>query len=351
MASATGRGPVTGIVKCLQHLQQRPALLPGQGVGLQLRGNPQPTPASPGPYCWGSSDSQHVFHVPVGSARRSSRRSRSSSFSSVQGRLQVDAQTVGVLVPIPQMGAGRQHQGPGHAEVGEQQLAKFPEYDLTFLVQRRQAPHFSGPDPASGRSRPSLAHQRAPGTRGAATTVWPSCRRHAVAVPGGAGAGIADAAGGQDHGLRPGSSPFSPATAVDRAALRHRRTPPGHGPSARLDAPAAASEAPDTSKAQSDAGKTRFPRSVFSGTPSSSKKAIVIPAPEAGKGTVKKASVTGDIGPAGSSVEQLLVTLHRPLPVIFSFFPSRSLGSSSVDLRAAARPPQWPPSFRRLPRR
>ena len=49
---------------------------------------------------------------------------------------------------------------------------------------------------------------------------------------------------------------------------------------------------------------------------------------------------------SSSSREQLLVTLHRPLPVMFSFLPSRSLGSSSVTcppLSAAAINPAAPP--------
>ena len=36
------------------------------------------------------------------------------------------------------MGAGRQHQRPGDAEVGEQHLAKFPEDGFPFPVQHRQ---------------------------------------------------------------------------------------------------------------------------------------------------------------------------------------------------------------------
>ena len=52
-----------------------------------------------------------------------------------------------------------------------------------------------------------------------------------------------------------------------------------------------------------------------------------------------------------SSREQLLVTLHRPLPVMFSFLPRRSLGSSSVTCPppsaaaiAAIRPAAPPPT-------
>ena len=89
--------------------------------------------------------------------------------------------------------------------------------------------------------------------------------------------------------------------------------------------------------ARSDTGKTRFPRSVFSGHPRLSKKAFVCSGGKAVitlnrnrpfRGTFRKTSWA----------EQSLVKLHRPLPVISSFFPSlpfRSRSSTRLPLWAA----------------
>ena len=89
------------------------------------------------------------------------------------------------------------------------------------------------------------------------------------------------------------------------------------------------SKAALTSKARSLTGNTRFPRSVFSGTPMDAKNAMVSRPSNREKALYKNLPFRGTLA-SKVCTSALLVTLHRPLPVMFSFFPSRSLGSSSV---------------------
>ena len=103
------------------------------------------------------------------------------------------------------------------------------------------------------------------------------------------------------------------------------------------------------SKALSDTGNTRFPRSTFSGTPSASKNAMVSRGVNRVSAPYKNRPLPGMLA-SSVSRSQSLVTLHRPLPVIFTFLPSRSLGSSSVTaapcraaVMAAIRPAAPPP--------
>ena len=100
---------------------------------------------------------------------------------------------------------------------------------------------------------------------------------------------------------------------------------------------------------RSDTGNTRLPRSTLSGTPSPSKKSIAS-CPSKRENTEYKNR--GFCGTWASSSSQVLsfVTLQRPLPVMFTFLPRRSFGSSSVTyapLRAAQiaaiMPPAPPP--------
>ena len=83
------------------------------------------------------------------------------------------------------------------------------------------------------------------------------------------------------------------------------------------------------SNALSDTGNTRLPRSTFSGTPSFSKNAMASRGVNRVSALYKNRPLPG-MFPSSVSRSQSLVTLHRPLPVIFTFLPSRSLGSSSV---------------------
>ena len=94
-----------------------------------------------------------------------------------------------------------------------------------------------------------------------------------------------------------------------------------------------------TSSARSDTGKTRFPRSVFRGTPRSSKKDFTA------SGGKPQTLLYRNRPPVGtffstSSGPQSLQTLQRPFPVIRSFFPNSRLRSSrSTRFREAAAVP------------
>ena len=95
-------------------------------------------------------------------------------------------------------------------------------------------------------------------------------------------------------------------------------------------------------------GNTLLPRSVFSGTPSSSKKLMVHSASKPANELYIKRGLTG-IFFICSSEGLLLVTLQRPLPVMRSFLPSFSFFSKSSTVlpkRAAftaAKQPAAPP--------
>ena len=131
-------------------------------------------------------------------------------------------------------------------------------------------------------------------------------------------------------------SPFSPLTAAtwpssteipsarSRTSLTCRRL-------------SSRSSAAVMSNDRSDTGNTRLPRSTLSGTPSPSKKSMAS-CPSKRENTEYKNR--GFCGTWASSSSQVLsfVTLQRPLPVMFTFLPRRSFGSSSVTcapLRAA----------------
>ena len=93
------------------------------------------------------------------------------------------------------------------------------------------------------------------------------------------------------------------------------------------------------STALSDSGKTRLPRSIFSGTPCSSKKSIVSDGIKREKAPYKKRPFTGTFAIRSLSKLHALVTLQRPLPVIITLRAGRALRSSSstlLPLRAAA---------------
>ena len=80
--------------------------------------------------------------------------------------------------------------------------------------------------------------------------------------------------------------------------------------------------------ARSDTGKTRFPRSVFKGHPRLSKKVFVCSGANAVIALNRNRPFLGTFCKTSWAV-QSLVTLHRPLPVISSFFPSLPFRSRS----------------------
>jgi hypothetical protein len=79
----------------------------------------------------------------------------------------------------------------------------------------------------------------------------------------------------------------------------------------------------------SEIGKTRLPRSVFSLTPSPSKKEIVSAGDSALRAAYKNLGLRLTLS-RKVFTSQSLVTLHRPLPVMASFFPRRPVCSYTV---------------------
>ena len=87
----------------------------------------------------------------------------------------------------------------------------------------------------------------------------------------------------------------------------------------------------------SEAGKTRLPRSTFSLTPSSSKNASTQAGGVRSRALQRNFPFRG-VAARTSSGEQWLVTLHRPLPVMYSFRPTfwlRSMRVTAAPCRAA----------------
>ena len=99
------------------------------------------------------------------------------------------------------------------------------------------------------------------------------------------------------------------------------------------------------SVAWSETGNTRLPRSVLRGTPSPSKNAMVSAVEKAAMALYKNRPLprTARIK---SLLSQLLVTLHRPLPVIRTLRAGRSFFSSTATRipRRAAKPAQSRPA-------
>ena len=75
-------------------------------------------------------------------------------------------------------------------------------------------------------------------------------------------------------------------------------------------------------------GNTRFPRSVFKGQPSASRNSITRAGGYWVTALYRNRPFRGTFCKTSSTAQQL-VTLHRPLPVIRSFFPRRSLRSNT----------------------
>ena len=103
---------------------------------------------------------------------------------------------------------------------------------------------------------------------------------------------------------------------------------------------------------ESDTGKTRLPRSVFSATPCSSKKRMASSASKPEKALYRNRPFPG-VAAIRSRTSQCLVTLHRPLPVMLSLTPRKALRSSNVTrapysaaVQAAIMPAAPPPMIR-----
>ena len=88
----------------LQQLDQSPALFLRQRIGLQRRRKAQP-PGHHRRHAVGHQTAQQFFHVPVG-ALADIPQDASLQLLLIQRRLQVDAETVLLFSPVPQMGAG-----------------------------------------------------------------------------------------------------------------------------------------------------------------------------------------------------------------------------------------------------
>ena len=157
-----------------------------------------------------------IAHIPIGILSDIPQQPRVQLLL-VQRGLQVDIQPVRLPLPAPQMGAGGQHQRPRHAEMGEQQLAELPEHRLFLPVVHRQL-HVPQAQPLHVRAVAPGAHQRHQRAAGRHHRV-PQLLRHAIAVPGGAGARIGHTAGGQYHRLR-GIGILLPLHGRHRAVLR-----------------------------------------------------------------------------------------------------------------------------------
>ena len=104
-----------------------------------------------------------------------------------------------------------------------------------------------------------------------------------------------------------------------------------------------------TSDARSERGKTRFPRSIFNGTPNASKKDMTSSGGNCVSALVRKRGFRGMFA-IHSCTELALVRLHRPFPVIYIFRPNLGFRSSKVTLapdwaakRAAIHPAAPPP--------
>ena len=152
------------------------------------------------------------------------------------------------------------------------------------------------------------------------------------------------------HGLRRVARLFAE-NGAHRAALRLDRAARGPARCAHAAAAAAAPARRRRRMSGRTAGRHGFPRSVLSGTPSSSKKAIASCASKRENALQRKRPLRGMFA-SSSSMEQLFVTLHRPLPVMFSFFRAVRCGSQQRHAgRSASPPPRWRPSCRRPRRR
>ena len=105
-----------------------------------------------------------------------------------------------MLVPIPQMRTGRQHQRPRYAEMGEQHLAELAEYGFPLLIPGGKL-HIFQRQPLHPSAAGIIAHQRHQGAVGLHNGVS-RLLCHAVAVSGGACPRIGHTPRSQNH--RPG---------------------------------------------------------------------------------------------------------------------------------------------------
>ena len=128
----------------------------------------------------------------------------------VQGGLQVDLEAVVLLFKVPHVGGGGEDQGPADTEMGEEQLAEvLVDLFLPLVDREAHVPEAETLEPGAGDAGGDDALQGHQGAVQLRHRVAQG-RRQTVAVPGGAGGGIADAAGGQDHGVGGIGLPFPP---------------------------------------------------------------------------------------------------------------------------------------------
>ena len=212
----------------------------------------------------------------------------------IQSRFQIDFQPILLFIKVPHMGGSRQDQWTADAEVGEQQLSEIRvEFLIVFKHRQADIPQAQPLQTDAGNAGGNHTlqwHQRPPQRRDGVSRL----RCQTVAVPGGACAGIADAAGGQNHSIGGVASPF-PGDAAYRAVRNLQRNrpipddayPQGFQPPFQCGA--------DVKGAVADreypVSPLRFQRDA-----QSFKKCHGIGAGEVSKSTVKEFSITRNIG-------------------------------------------------------
>lgn len=155
--------------------------------------------------------------------------------------------------------------------MGKQQFPKIPVHTLPLFVNQPHRHIAQGQALHLAAVRPRLLQgNQGTGRRDHRVT---QLRRHSVTVSGGPCGGIGTAAGRQDH--LPGRDlllvcPNAGHLPCIRPDLQYPALPDGH-----TGRPRARSRACWTLAELSDTGKTRLPRSVFSGQPSASRNSII----------------------------------------------------------------------------
>ena len=123
----------------------------------------------------------------------------------LQGGLQVKHCGVGIPAPVG-MGAGTEHQRPGEAEVGEKHLSLLLKDHFFLLIFQGQGHIFQGKSLHLRAGVPRLLQWNQRGRGG--DDGMPGRLGQPVPVPRGAGGGVGQPAGGQDH--RPGGKALLP---------------------------------------------------------------------------------------------------------------------------------------------
>ena len=163
IASATGLGPVTDTVKpfSISSSARRWALvteLAFSPAGISSRSS------ITGTMLWGTRPASIFSKSRLGFSPRS-RRMRASSFSRSSAGFRSMDRRYCSRSQCRRWALADSTRGPGHAEVGEQQLAEIPELHLILPVQGRQLHIFQGQalHPATGIVPADQRHQGAAG--------------------------------------------------------------------------------------------------------------------------------------------------------------------------------------------